>query len=247
MTRRLRHGECASGATIELSLPDSWAQRLEYKGGRLTVLNHQPWHPAPPSLLSPPAAAWRLEAVPQHDRPHWPDVPRLADAPLDEEDRHEHKRGGTTEDEDDVIGSRGAARPCTTPSAKLHGKTRAEVSGSSVWHGTSELNVLQPKIRRKEGQESEDGEVPQGFMTEARGPPKHSASAGQGVSFAGGEEVRGPGRLRSGWLRLQRQMSCYEANTMLEFRQEERGLQWQHWHPPRCRRLLVVSREDLDV
>lgn len=104
-----------------------------------------------------------------------------ADAPLDEEDEEDqgqHKRGEST-NEDDDIESRGARK--AAPSAKSQGKRRAGMSGSSAWHGdASEMNVLRPNIHRKEEQdESEDDEVPQDFMIEARSPPKHSPAAGR--------------------------------------------------------------------
>jgi autophagy-related protein 9 len=73
------------------------------------------------------------------------------------------------------------------------------MSGSSVWHGdASEMNVLRPNIHRKEEQEedSEDDEVPQDFMIEARSPPKHSPVAGRSkgkrTSTAGAAEAKVP-------------------------------------------------------
>lgn len=111
-----------------------------------------------------------------------------ADAPLDEEEEDEHTqaKGRDLADEED---SNAVARKgrVATPSAKSQGKRRAGMSGSSVWHGdASEMNLLRPNIHRKEEQEeSEDDEVPQDFMVEARSPPKHAKSRNKRTSAEG--------------------------------------------------------------
>lgn len=104
-----------------------------------------------------------------------------ADARLDEEDEEQQERSGDESEEDAALADveRGNRSPAT-PSAKAQGKRRAGAVSGSLWKGdSSEMSVLRPNIHRedrKHAESSDDDEVPQDFMIEAKRPAAASRS-----------------------------------------------------------------------